>query len=56
MRLIALVKEPDNVARYLRHLGLPIEAPSLAPARGPPYWQSILLRRRYAVPSAPAEA
>jgi hypothetical protein len=33
-------------ARYLRHLGEPIDPPPLSPARGPPYFQSRILRRR----------
>jgi hypothetical protein len=56
MRLVALVKYPENIARYLRHLGLPTDAPPVAPARGPPYWQSTVLRRRYGVPPDAAEA
>ena len=51
MRLVALVQDAENIARYLRHLGLPTDAPPLAPARGPPFWQSPVLRRRYAEPS-----
>ena len=56
MRLVALVKDAENVARYLRHLGLPTDAPTLAPARGPPFWQSTVLRRRYAIPFDAADA
>lgn len=46
MNVVALVTEPDNIARYLRHLGEPVDPPPLSPARGPPYYQSRLLRRR----------
>jgi hypothetical protein len=42
MRLLAMVTDPKSVARYLRALG---EAPTRTPARGPPYWQSRVLRR-----------
>jgi Putative transposase len=56
MKLVALVKDPENIARYLRHLGLPTDAPPVAPARGPPFWQSTVLRRRYGVPPDAAEA
>ncbi len=56
MRLVALVKNAQNVARYLRHLGLPTDVPPLAPARGPPFWQSTVLRRRYGVPPDADEA
>ena len=36
MRLIAVLTDPKVVARMLRHLGLPTEAPTTAPARAPP--------------------
>jgi hypothetical protein len=45
MRLLATVTEPKSVARYLRALGEPTEAPARAPARGPPFWKSHVLRR-----------
>jgi len=45
MRLLAMVAEPKSVARYLRSLGEPTEAPARAPARGPPFWKSPVLRR-----------
>ena len=45
MRLLAMVTDPTSVARYLRGLGEPTEAPARTPARGPPYWQSRVLRR-----------
>jgi hypothetical protein len=45
MRLLAMVTDPKSVARYLRALGEPTEAPARTPARGPPYWQSRVLRR-----------
>ena len=32
-----MVTEPKSVARYLRSLGEPTEAPPRTPARGPPY-------------------
>ena len=70
MKVIALVQDPQGIARYLRHLGLPTEKPSMAvpsgpwayppcptrasrapvAARGPPFWQSRVLRRRYGEP------
>jgi hypothetical protein len=56
MKLIALVQDAENIARYLRHLGLPTEVPPMAAARGPPFWQSRVLRRRYGEPPAAAEA
>jgi hypothetical protein len=56
MKIIALVQDPESIARYLGHLGLPTEEPPMAPARGPPFWQSRVLRRRYGEPldAAPA--
>jgi hypothetical protein len=52
LRLVALMTEPKSIARYLRALGEPIEAPSRAPARGPPFWQSRVLRRQAGVNDA----
>jgi hypothetical protein len=46
MRLVSLITEPDSIVRYLTHIGEPTEPPPLAPARGPPYYQSRVLRRR----------
>ena len=45
LRLVAVVTEPVNVERYLAGVGEASEAPSRAPARGPPYWKSRVLRR-----------
>jgi hypothetical protein len=56
MKLSALVQEAENIARDLRHLGLPTEVPPMAPARGPPFWQSRVPRRRYGEPPDAAEA
>jgi len=47
MRLLALITEPKNVARFLRHFGEPTEPPPRAPVRDPPFWQSRVLRRRH---------
>ena len=49
-------QDPQSIARYLRHLGLPTEEPSMAPARGPPFWQSRVLRRRYSEPRDAGQA
>ena len=56
MKIIALVRDPQSIARYLRHLGLPTEEPSMAPARGPPFWQSRVLRRPYSEPPDAGQA
>ena len=45
LRLLAMVTAPKSLARYLRALGEPTEAPARTPARGPPFWQSRVLRR-----------
>jgi hypothetical protein len=45
LRLLAMVTEPKSVTRYLRALGEPTAAPARAPARGPPFWKSQVLRR-----------
>ena len=39
-------QKPENIARFLKHLGEPTEPPPLAPARAPPYWQARELRHR----------
>jgi hypothetical protein len=46
MKLHALVQDSQSIARILRHLGEPTEAPTLAAARGPPFWKSRVLRQR----------
>ena len=45
LRLVALMTEPKEIARYLRALGSPAP-PARSVARGPPYWWSRVLRRR----------
>jgi hypothetical protein len=46
MRLLAVVKNPISIARYLAASGELTEVPSHAPGRGPPYWKSQVLRRQ----------
>ncbi len=46
MRLLAVIKEPANVARYLAAVGEATEEPRRSPGRGPPYWKSWVLRRQ----------
>jgi len=46
MRLLAVIKEPANVARYLAGVGEATEEPRRCPGRGPPYWKSRVLRRQ----------
>ena len=45
MRLLALITDGPEVARFLRHQGEPTEPPPRAPARGPPYFQTQVRRR-----------
>jgi Putative transposase len=46
MRLLAMVEEPANVARFLTAMGEPTELPRRSPPRGRPYWKSRVLRRQ----------
>ena len=46
MRILALVREPNEVRRFLRAIGEATEPPERAPPRGPPYWASRALRIR----------
>jgi hypothetical protein len=46
LRLRALVTAAASIDRYLRYLGEPTELPPLAPARGPPFFKSRVLRRK----------
>jgi len=46
MRLLAMVEEPANVARFLAAMGEATEVPRRSPVRGPPYWKNRVLRRQ----------
>jgi hypothetical protein len=46
MRLLAVVKNPLSIARYLAAAGELTDVPSRSPGRGPPYWKSRVLRRQ----------
>jgi hypothetical protein len=46
MRLLAMVEDPANVARYLAAAGEPTDLPPRSPGRGPPFWKSRVLRRQ----------
>ena len=39
MKLLAMVKEPASIVRYLATAGEPTEVPSRSPGRGPPYME-----------------
>jgi hypothetical protein len=45
IKLLALVKSPESIARYLATVGEATEVPRRSPGRGPPYWKSRVLRR-----------
>jgi putative transposase len=45
MKLVALVKDNDSVARFLRNLGEPTDVPPRAAARAPPFYKSAVIRR-----------
>ena len=46
MRLLAVIKEPASIARYLAAVGEATEVPRRSPSRGPTYWKSQVLRRQ----------
>ena len=46
MRLLAVVKNPAGIARYLAAAGELTEVPERSPPRAPPYWKSQVLRRQ----------
>jgi hypothetical protein len=46
MRLVALIRNPASIARYLARTFEPTELPPRSPDRGPPYWASTILRRK----------
>ncbi len=53
MRLMALITEPQSVARLLRHRGEPTEPPARAPPRDPPYFKSLVVRRQQPTQTSP---
>jgi hypothetical protein len=46
MRLLAVIKESANIARYLAVVGEATEVARRTPGRGLPYWKSQVLRRQ----------
>jgi hypothetical protein len=53
MKLRALVFAARSIERLLAHLGEPAEPPPLSPARGPPFFKSPALRRKFGDLDAP---
>jgi hypothetical protein len=45
MKLVALVKKPASIARFLEGIDEPTSVPERSPPRGPPYRRSTVLRR-----------
>ncbi len=46
LKLIALVKKPESVARFLAGIGEPTCVLERSPPRGPPYWKSTAAQGR----------
>jgi len=46
MKLLALLKGPASIARYLATVGEATEVPRRSPGRGPPYGKSRVMRRK----------
>lgn len=44
--MVAVLKDPSSIARYLARVGEPTELPARSPDRGPLYWKSTILRRQ----------
>ena len=47
MRLLAVITDPQSVARFLRHRGEPTQPPARAPPRDPPYFKPLVVQRRH---------
>jgi len=47
MKLHAFVIAAASIERFLRHIGEPTEPPKLSPARGPPFFKSRVLRKKF---------
>lgn len=46
MRLLAMITERASVRRFLAQRGELVEVPERSPSRGPPYWKSVVMRRK----------
>ena len=46
MRLLAVITDLAQVARFLHHRQEPTEPPACAPPRDPPYFKTLVVRRR----------
>jgi hypothetical protein len=46
MKLVSMVTDAKSVARDPVGIGEFAEVPGRSPSRGPPYWKSVVLRRK----------
>ena len=46
MRLIAMVTERASIRRFLTGVRELASVPERSPSRGPPYWKSVVMRRK----------
>ena len=46
LRLLAVITDLTEVTRFLHHLREPTEPPVRAPPRDPPYFKTLVVRRR----------
>ena len=46
MKLIAMVTERSSIRRFLTGVGELVDVPERSPSRGPPYWKSVVMRRK----------
>ena len=46
MRLLAMVTERASIRRFLAKRGELASVPERSPSRGPPYWNSLVMRRK----------
>lgn len=53
MRLLAVITELAQVARFLHHRGERTEPPARAPPRDPPYFKILVVRRRQQTETSP---
>ena len=51
MKLRALIVTSAGIDRYLTWLGEPTEPPTLAPARGPPFFKNVVIRCKLGEPA-----
>jgi hypothetical protein len=46
MKLLGMVTDAKSIGRFLASTDEPLDAPTRPPNRGPPFWQSTVLRRK----------